>query len=68
MSNNSVCVHNSTGNLEKWRNSLYQVVSNLINIPETVYLPYHLSVCAPVRSAPSSIIDKIKSFKIKSLV
>lgn len=43
------------------------MVSNVINIPETVYLPYRLSACAGVRrSAPSSIIDRIKSFKIKS--
>lgn len=55
-----------TKDLEKWR-KLSFTVSNVINIPETVYLPYHLSACAGVRrSAPSSIIDRIKSFKIKS--
>lgn len=64
--NNSKCHYKTSRETEEVPRA---PVSNLINIPVSIYLRYHLSICVPVRrSAPSSIIDRIKSFKIKSPV
>lgn len=64
--NNSKCHYKTSRETEEVPRA---PVSNLINIPVSIYLRYHLCICVPVRrSAPSSIIDRIKSFKIKSPV
>uniref|UniRef100_A0A663N684 Cytoplasmic linker associated protein 1 n=1 Tax=Athene cunicularia TaxID=194338 RepID=A0A663N684_ATHCN len=61
VSNNSTCGYNSTCDLEKWRKFPISV-SNLISIPETIYLPYHMSVSKEGAGAVDEE-DFIKAFE-----